>query len=268
MRLLSLAPSNTEILYALGLGDQIIGVTAFCDYPEDAKSKPKVGGWVTPLTEKIKQLSPDLIFTSYFLPTELVDWKGPGKIVHVAAKTLHEVYESILEIGTKVQRYKEAKEIVKKMKQEFAQIKATSSRLASARSNNKPYFSTKPKGRVEKIKVYMEEWHKPPMVSGNWVPELVEIAGGIEGLVKQGQMSREFSFEELQAFGPDLMIFHWCGFAEKFNRKLVIERDGWMSLDAVKNNRLFVIDDALLNRPGPRLVEGARKIQEILASLI
>lgn len=246
MRLLSLAPSNTEILYALGLGDQIVGVTGFCDYPEDAKSKPRVGGWTTPLPEKIRTLRPDLIFTSYFLPPPLRDWNGPGKIIHVAAKTLDGVYESIITIAQNTNSLKKAEGIVKKMKQEFAQIK-----------------KKQPK---KKTKVYMEEWLKPPMVSGNWVPELVQIAGGIEQIAEKGKPSREFSFDELANFNPDLMIFHWCGFGERFNQKIVIERSGWDILEAVKNDRLFVVDDSLLNRPGPRLVEGARKIQKILIS--
>lgn len=264
MRLLSLAPSNTEILYALGLGDQIVGVTGFCDYPADAKRKPKVGGWTTPLPEKIRTLRPDLIFTSYFLPPPLQDWNGPGKIIHVAAKTLDDVYESILEIGTKVQRYthstssgplEAAKGIVKKMKQEFAQVKKKNN-LTIKQFNNRP------------PRVYMEEWLKPPMVSGNWVPELVEIAGGIEQIAEKGKPSREFDFKELQDFDPDLMIFHWCGYGTRFDKKNVLDRSGWIQLRAVKDNRLFAIDDALLNRPGPRLAEGARKIQEILISLV
>ncbi|MBI4084660.1 MAG: cobalamin-binding protein [Candidatus Levybacteria bacterium] len=252
MRILSLAPSNTEILYALGLGNQIVGVTAFCDYPAEAKSKPKVGGWTTPMIEKINELSPDLIFTSYFLPPPLREWKGPGKIVHVAPKALDEVFASIFTIASRTNRIKKAEEIVKRMKQEFAQFR------------NSPNLPNRP----NRPKVYMEEWPKPPMVSGNWVPELVEIAGGIEQIAKAGQASREFDFKELQDFDPDLMIFHWCGFGKRFYKKNVIERSGWSQLSAVKNDRLFPIDDALLNRPGPRLLEGAKQIQEILIYLV
>lgn len=264
MRLLSLAPSNTEILYALGLGEQVIGVTAFCDYPEGARAKPKVGGWTTPLPEKVITLRPDLIFTSYFLPPPLRDWKGPGKIVHVAPKTLHEVYKSIFTIAENTNSLKEAKEIVKRMKQEFAHIAKNQITLSllgrgQGEGNNAAMqqFNNRPR-------VYMEEWLKPPMVSGNWVPELVEIAGGIEEIAETGQPSREFDFKELRAFDPDLMIFHWCGYGTRFDKKNVLDRSGWSQLRAVKNGRLFNIDDALLNRPGPRLVEGAKRIQEII----
>lgn len=243
MRLLSLAPSNTEILYALGLGDHIIGVTAFCDYPKDARSKPKVGGWTTPLPEKIKSLRPDLIFTSYYLPPELKDWSDPGRIVHVAPTTLKEVYGSIMTIAEYTSTIAEGKRVVRQMKAGFSRIQ-----------------KSRPKGTVN---VYMEEWVKPPMASGNWVPELVAVAGGQEGMVKTGMPSCEYKFAALKAFKPQVMIFHWCGFGTRFNRKLIIERDGWSQLDAVKNGRMFVIDDALLNRPGPRLVEGAKHIQKI-----
>ncbi|MBI4097109.1 MAG: cobalamin-binding protein [Candidatus Levybacteria bacterium] len=269
MQLVSLAPSNTEILYALGLGDQIVGITGFCDYPADAKRKPKVGGWTTPLPEKIRTLRPDLIFTCYFLPPELRDWKGPGKIIHVAPKTLHGVYLSIMTIAVATNTEKKGKEIVKKMKQEFAQIRKNRITLSlEGRGKGEDSNKAIKQFNNRSPRVYMEEWLKPPMVSGNWVPELVEIAGGIEQIAEKGKPSREFDFKELQDFDPDLMIFHWCGFGKRFYKKNVIERSGWSQLRAVKNDRLFPIDDALLNRPGPRLLEGAKQIQEILINLV
>lgn len=247
MKILSLAPSNTEILYALGLGDQIIGTTSHCDYPNDAKTKQKIGSWITQTADQIKSLKPDLIFTCYFLPAELSNWKGPGEIVHIEPRTLEDIYLSIITIGHKTGTKEKAERIIAKMKADIAELKAKNKDL---------------KGK--KMRVYMEEWPKPPMVSGNWVPELVRIAGGLPIIAKKGQPSGEFPFPILERENPDVMIFHWCGFGKRFNKQMVLARPGWSELKAVKNDKIFVIDDSLINRPGPRIVEGIRSIQEIL----
>ncbi len=247
MRILSLAPSNTEILFALGQEDNIIGVTAFCDYPKEARDKERIGAWINTEPEKIKALKPDYIFTSYFIPPPLRGWKGPGKLVHVAPKTLSDVFQSILHIGSVVKAKKRAESIVSNMKTSFAQIE-----------KNRP---------KKKLRVYMEEWFEPPMASGNWVPELIAIAGGTEGIAKKGQPSNSFSIEELIFFDADCMIFHWCGFGKRFDKEKVKKRNGWENLRAIREDNLFVIDDSLLNRPGPRLAQGAEQIQTIPTSL-
>lgn len=253
MRIISLAPSNTELLFALGLGDQVIAITNLCDYPQATKDKTRIGSWITTDTEKLKELKPDFIFTSYFIPPILRGWKGPSKLIHVEPKTLSDVYKSILIIGKEVKRHKAAENLVKKMQQEFEKIKNDALKLWGS-------------GTLQLPRVYMEEWPVPPMASGNWVPELVKIAGGISGIAQKGKPSSEFKLDRLISFDPDVIIFHWCGFGKRFNKELIIKRKGWKELRAVKNNLLFNIDDSLINRPGPRLIQGAREIQKILSS--
>ncbi len=285
MRLLSLAPSNTEILFSLGVGDQLIGITNLCDYPKEKENIKKLGSWIFTEPKKITELKPDFIFTSIFIPESLKAWKGPGKIIHVEPKILAEVYQSIKYIGKVVQKQREAVQIVKSMQQDFSTIKQYS---------NKTIRSSP--------RIYAEEWPKPPMASGNWVPELISIAGGTSGLSEQGKPSSTFLFKNLEEFDPDLMLFHWCGAdfwrAQRDKRspaspagrsparsvperrqapiqsgqawqwsKSVENRPGWKKLRAVRENKLFVIDDSLLNRPGPRLVEGVRRIKEVLLQI-
>jgi iron complex transport system substrate-binding protein len=115
---------------------------------------------------------------------------------------------------------------------------------------------------AKKVRVYAEEWHKPPFVCGNWIPELIDLAGG-ESLISGGR-SREVSLEEIQKFDPHYMIITWCGFGEKAQSDLVKYREGWENVYAVKNNRVLVFDDSYLNRPGPRIVDGL----EMLAKTI
>jgi iron complex transport system substrate-binding protein len=250
MKIISLAPSNTEILFSLGLGDSVVAITHFCDWPPEAREKNKIGAWINTEPEKIATFKPDLIFTSYFLPEALRQWRGPGKLVHVAPKTLSDVYKSILKIGEETDRLQKAESIVERMKENFEDIK-------------KAAPSARPR-------LYMEEWFKPPMSSGNWVPEVVEIAGGIPGIAERGVPSGVFAFQKLEQFDPDALIFHWCGFGKpKITKDRLLTREKeWHQLRAFRENKMFSLDDSTINRPGPRLPKAARMIQEIIKKII
>src|SRR5437867_3288188 len=145
MRIISLAPSNTEILYSLGVGNEIIAVTRLCDFPEEAKLKEKVGGWIDPEINKIVSLNPDVVFTSTFLQESIVQiLKRRGiNVVHLDMRTLDQVFESILKMGKEVSRENEANKLTNQMKEEIEKV--------TEQSRN---FSPK--------KVYAEEWHDPP----------------------------------------------------------------------------------------------------------
>lgn len=244
-RIISLAPSNTEILYALGLGKNIIAATRFCDYPSDARKKARVGGWIDVNLAQVKKLKADLVLTSTFVQDNVVQEarKYNINIVHVDPKTLDDVYESINVMGELTYTQQKAEELVDTMKKEFANIQ---------------------KGVLpgKKPRVYIEEWHQPPHVSGNWVPELVEMAGGEYRLGKPGEVSRPITLKEVEKYDPEIIILSLCGFSNKAKPEMVLKRPGWEKMDAVKNKRVYVIDDSLLNRPGPRLTEGLKFLVE------
>lgn len=247
MRIISLAPSNTEILFALGLGSEIIARTAYCDYPEQTKEIPKIGDWIKPDIKKIKKLNADLILTSTVVQEKLAAKLKKQKlpIAHLAPRKLNEVLQSIEKIGELVNKKEEAKKIVNGMLLKFADIR-----------KNADEFSYHPR-------IYVEEWHKPPFVSGNWVPELAEIAGGKYGLVKAGEYSRKIELKEIQEFDPEIIILSICG-VKSISKEMIKKRKGWQSLSAIKNNQIHVFDDSFLNRPGSRLVHGCRMITEII----
>jgi len=117
-----------------------------------------------------------------------------------------------------------------------------------------------------RVRLYCEEWHKPPTVSGNWVPKVIEIAGGTS-LCPEGKVSYAVSVEEVQSFDPQAVVLSLCGFGDKAKPEIVSERKEWQRVRAVRENKVFVIDDSLLNRPGPRLVDGARWLQELFRKL-
>lgn len=244
-QIVSLAPSNTEILYALGLGKNIIATTRFCDYPADARKKPRVGGWVDVNLARVKQMNADLVLTSTIVQDKVVQEakKYNINIVHVDPKNLGEVYESIKVIGELTYKQQEAQQLVDTMKKEFTQIQ------------KKVLPGKKPR-------MYIEEWHQPPHASGNWVPELVMMAGGEYGLNRKGRPSYPITTQEIARYNPEIIILSLCGFGTKTKKAIITQRKGLEKVDAVKKSRVYVIDDSLLNRPGPRLVEGLRFLVE------
>lgn len=250
-RIVSCSPAHSEIICSLGKENLIVGRTAYCNFPKDLlKEKPIIGSWTKLNYELIEKLKPDIIITSNIVQEKIArSLKEAGfHVYHFDPLTLEQIYLDITSIGKILHAEKEAKSVVEKMKQELETIEKTS-----------------PK-KQRSPRAYIEEWHDPPTVSGNWIPELVKIAGGEYGLIEAGKRSAPVSLEKLFEYNPDKIIISWCGFGEKVDLIQVQNRSGWDTLNAIKNNDISCIDDNLLNRPGPRLVEGAKKLQEVFHS--
>ncbi|MFB6245079.1 MAG: cobalamin-binding protein [Candidatus Nanohaloarchaea archaeon] len=243
MELISLAPSNTEVLCELGAYEQIVATTSLCDYPDGVRKLPSVGGWTEGIDfEKIESLDPDLVLTSDRLQEEVLKELESRKIpsLHVEPTTPEEVYESILTIGEAIGEKEAAEDLAENMREEIESIE-----LGGAR-------------------IYCEEWMNPPMVSGNWVPGLVKKAGG-EYMISEGARSSEVSLEEVRKFDPEYIFLNVCGAGRNVNVHDIKEREGWSSLTAFRKGNVYVVDDALLNRPGPRLVEGISLIESYVS---
>jgi len=242
MDIISLAPSNTEILYKIDAGDQVVATTSLCDYPEEAAKKPSIGGWTNPKISRIQEFNPDLVIASDDLQDEAVDKieQEGYPVLQVKPHSLEEVYESILHIGEAVGKEDKAKELVNEVKSGLEDINLE-----------------------ESPRIYCEEWMDPPMVSGNWIPDLVKEIGG-EYFIEDGR-SRNFDLEDLKEFDPEYIFMHICGSGENLSTEQLTEREGWEEITAVQKDQVYIIDDNLLNRPGPRLVEGAK---EMLGSIL
>ena len=240
MDIVSLAPSNTEILYEIGAEEDIVATTSLCNFPEEASEKPSIGGWTNPKIERIDEFDPDLILASDDLQDEAVEKiQEKGFPVHqVKPHSLEEVFESIIEIGEAVERKEEAEKLVEEMKNDIEKIE----------------FDDSPR-------IYCEEWMDPPMASGNWIPGLIEEAGG-KYFLEDGERSREFDLENLKEFDPEYIFMNICGAGEALNTDELEKRSDWQEITAVKNEEVYVVDDSLLNRPGPRIVEGLERIVE------
>ncbi|HLC60019.1 MAG TPA: cobalamin-binding protein [Candidatus Nanoarchaeia archaeon] len=262
-KIVSLAPSNTEIIYALGAQDKLVACTRYCDFPEEAKKKPRIGGWLDINDKLVKSYNPDLILTSTFVQDKITlrYKKSKMNIVALMPTTLNGVFDSIIKIGKLVEKENEANELVYSMKNKFYEIE-------NKAKNYKKQKSIKNKSKIIKPKIYIEEWHKPPTVSGNWVPDLVKIAGGKYDLIKSGVHSKEITTEQIQKYNPEIIIISICGMADKVPKEWITKRKGWGNLNAIKNNKIFVFDDSLLNRPGPRLATGAENLVEVIRDWI
>jgi len=238
MEIVSLAPSNTEILYKIGAEEDIIATTSLCNYPEEAAKKQSIGGWTNPKIERIIELDPDILLASDDLQDEAVDKiKEEGyPVIQVKPHTVEEVFESIKTIGKAVRKSEETSQLVKEMRKELEELS----------------FEGNPR-------IYCEEWMDPPMASGNWIPGLIKEAGG-EYFIEEGERSEEFDLEELKDFDPEYIFLNVCGAGENLNTDEIKKRDDWNEITAVKQDNIYVIDDSLLNRPGPRIVEGLKRI--------
>lgn len=243
MRIISLAPSNTEILYSLGAGEQIVATTSLCDHPDKAVQKPRVGGWSRDLDiQKVVEFNPDIAVASDDLQDKVVEKlvEEEVDVVQVKPHTLEDVFDSIEVIGRVVKKEQKARKLVKDMREQLESISIHGGRI------------------------YCEEWTDPPMVSGNWVPGLVESIGG-DYFIEEGERSREFKLESLKEFNPEYIFLNVCGAGDKVSREEMLEREDWQEITAVEKGNIYVVDDALLNRPGPRLVKGAQLMAEFIS---
>lgn len=244
MRILSLSPSSTEILYAIGAEDDIIGVTHLCDYPEPAKYKPQFGTWVHTDPERLLAERPDLIITTASLPPELAELRKSRTLVHLQPRGLAGVLETIHQLGEYTGRSEASRNVVDAMQRAFEKVRAAAP--------------------TKRLTVYCEETPDPPTIAGNWVPEIIELAGGHPIGGNHTHPSTPIHVDALHAANPDIMLFSWCGIEQPKNIETIREREGWDHLRAVHSNALVSIPQSLLHRAGPRLVEGAQQVQAAL----
>ena len=283
MRICSLLPSITELLFELGLGDHIVGVTHECDWPLAALAKPKLtrsrirgegcssaeidrqvreqaGSLYELEAETLARLRPDLIFTQSLCPVCAVDentvrriaaalpWRP--KVLSYHPTCLREVLAMFDEIGRITEATSAAERATARFRCEIARLQAELSEVS------------------DRPRVVCLEWTDPPFACGHWTPELVELAGGRELLGKAGRPSRRAGWDELTATDPSVLLIAPCGFT--LDRTLeevpaLNRQTGWADLLAVRTGRLYCTDgSAYFNRPGPRLVESLQIIAEVI----
>ncbi len=246
-RLLSLAPSNTEILFALGLGDRIVGVTDFCDFPEEAKEKEKVGGFADPNIEKILSLEPDLIFAVSGLQDTAVErLRDEGLNVFVVnPKTVDELTDVIRRVGKVADVADSAGELAGELE---ARISAVKEKVAEATGTPS---------------VFYEVYSEPLMTAGKntIINDVIGVAGGASLGSESDEDYPQFSLETLIEQDPDVYFASTGSMSEP---KDIAAREGWEGLTVSANGRIHVIDENIINRSGPRLIDALEQFAELI----
>jgi iron complex transport system substrate-binding protein len=235
-RIISLAPSNTEILFALGLGDNVVGVTMYCDYPPEAQEKEKVGDYYGPDIEKIIALEPDLILATDFHRFELIPaLEEQGFAVFaVAPQTLDDVLESIQKIGQITDKEAEALELVNEMQSKIEETEELT------------------QGLGERPRVFYVTWHDPIWTVGRntWIDDLISIAGGNNTFSQYFESGAMVEIEWVILLNPEIII------TSEWSYDWAINATDLASTNASQTDRIYTFDDNLVQRPGPRLFKG------------
>jgi iron complex transport system substrate-binding protein len=287
MRIVSLLPSATEILFAIGASDELAGVTHECDFPSEALRLPKLTSSALPNAanageidrhvrrslhagsslyhldaDLLEALAPDLIVTQELCAVcavsyEIVDraakrLRSDTRIVSLEPSSMDDVFATILFLGNASEHRDEGQSVADAMHANFAALRQRTQRASRPR-------------------VLVLEWTNPPMSGGHWTPELVECAGGIPILAHPHANSQVLSWDEILQADPDAVIVVPCGFDLDKTRAATAELDAivqWQQLRARREERVFLMDgNAYVNRPGPRLLDSARIMAELLGHL-
>jgi iron complex transport system substrate-binding protein len=282
VRIVSLLPSATEIVCSLGLKDNLVGVTHECDYPPSVRGLPKVTQTLIPIDAEsaeidrlvaermrsqealytldmptLDQLRPDLIVTQALCGVCAVAegevqaaacmLPGRPRVVNLEPTSLGEVLASVEQVAAAAGVGERASEVVGALRRRVDAVAAR-----SAAVNDRP-------------RTVLLEWIDPPFSCGHWSPELVRLAGGVEGLGREGEPSRRVRWEEILAWQPEVLVIACCGFDVErtlHDLPILVAQPGWSELPCVRDDRVYVVDgSAYFSRPGPRLVDSL----EILA---
>jgi len=248
-RIISLAPSITEVLFALGLQEKIAGVTDFCDYPEAALNKPKIGGFINPSIEKIVSLKPDLIVgTRDGNRMEIIHrLSGLGfSVFLIDSKSFDGVIRTIGNIGEIAGRQNESRRITRDL------------------MARKEYVLTRTRS-LPKPKVFFQVGYAPIITvgRGTLADDLIRLAGG-ESISEHESLSYPlYSIETILLKAPEIIIMSSME-SKRDCLNLVKMWQNWRSIPAVKINAIYVVDSNLVDRPTPRIIEGLEVMMRII----
>lgn len=279
MRIVSLLPSATEIVCAIGLQDSLVGVTHECDYPPAVRGLPRVTKTLIPhdassreidalVRERLKTeralytldmpaleaLRPDLLVTQALCDVCAVaeaevtaaacSLPGGPRVINLEPMSLDQVFETLLLVGEATGQSAAAAVVVARLRE---RVRSVGERTASAPVERRP-------------RVAFLEWLDPLFNGGHWNPALVQLAGGVDVLGSPGEPSRTTPWEALVSARPEVLFIACCGYStERAAQDLPIleAQPGWRDLPCVRSGRVFVTDgNAYFSRPGPRLVDG------------
>ncbi|MGZ8843842.1 MAG: cobalamin-binding protein [Pyrinomonadaceae bacterium] len=286
MRIVSLLPSTTEIVCALGLEGELVGITHECDYPRSVTDKPRLTasrishetmtsaeidhavrsqldghGSIYDLDEaRLRELKPDLILTQELCEVCAVSYKTVERaarmfeadvnVVSLEPNTIDDIFENIRMVGELTGRAAEANKLVGELTARLDRVRE--------RTDTVPH----------RPRTLMLEWLEPPFAPGHWVPEQVSIAGGDSAFGEAGKKSVVTTGQAIRAYAPEVIVLIPCGYyKEDILRQLPSANlpEGWNDLPAVKSGEVWATDaTSYFSRPGPRVVDGVEILTRVL----
>ena len=248
-RIVSLAPNITEILFSLGLDEEIVGVSIHCNFPEKAKSKVRVGSYISLDFEKVTSLKPDLIIATGVGNTrDMVDRLGElGFQTYVIyPKNFDDILKSIAHIGQVVNREKEARMIIEGMRKRSQRV------IELTKGLPRP-------------KVFIQIGDAPVVTvgKGSFADDLIRLAGGENIAKKEKEVYPRFGMEEILKRSPEVIVISSMNPKGDY-QKILQEWTRWKTIPAVKNGRIHLIDSDLLDRPSPRIIDGLEELARVL----
>jgi iron complex transport system substrate-binding protein len=247
LRIVSLAPSATSILCAIGAKWALVGVTKWCADVAPVVGLPKLGDcWRMEAIEDILSLRPTLVIGSVPFKQETVAklLEQPLNFLAMNPRTLADVENDIRLLGGIVRRSSAAEQVVKRMRKEFARVAAKSH------------------GKKRRIRAYCEAWPNPRISSPPWVAELVAICGG-EMVVPAGE---KVSDEQVAEGRPEVIVLAWAATGDRADTRQTYGVSAWRDVPAVREKRVYVVRDELLNTPGPPLMKGVQELWKAMHS--
>ncbi len=286
MRIVSLLPSATEIVAALGLADYLVGISHECDYPEEIRDRPRVtrceihgsdlpspaiDAWVrdtlaargtlyTLDEQLIRDLQPDLILTQQLCDVCAVNYGSVAafaatlpvrpRLINLEPSLLADIYADIRLVAQACEVPGRAERVVAELQQRVDSVVSVVARVA------------------DRPKCFLMEWIEPPYCGGHWNPELVQLAGGNDPIGRRGEPSRRITWDEIQRADPDTVLLACCGFGvERTLREaaMLAGKPEWEGLRAVRQGRVYVADaNTYFSRPGPRIVDSLEMLAHML----
>jgi iron complex transport system substrate-binding protein len=255
-RIVSLAPSNTEILFALGLDDKLSGVTDYCDYPEKAKLKPRVAGYLTPDIEKLVTIAPDLVLAELIHEkTVLPSLEKLGlTLIVLSASSVDEIINNITLVGQVTGSNVAAAQLTLKLS---GRVKTITSKTALLPPGSRP-------------RVMCVIWHDPIWTMGGktYIDDLITMAGGVNIFSADFEKSGIVSPESIVSKNPQVVIVTGMAASADATAGSLKKMDWMQATDAIKNNRVYKLSDSnLVERPGPRVVDGLEEVARLLGTL-
>ena len=250
-RIACLTEETTEILYLLGEGDRVVGISGYTVRPPEARSKPKVSAFINARFDKIEALKPDLILGFSDLQADIASEliRRGYNVVIFNQRTIAEILRMIRTVAALVGRQAAGETLADDLERGLDRVRDMAAQLP------------------RRPRVFFEEWDDPLISGICWVDELIEIAGGdpifpqlrSAGLAKD----RIVSVDAVRAADPEVIVASWCGKAMK--KRTIVERPGWSTVSAVRNDHVYEIKSTYILQPGPAsLTEGLARLRECI----